>query len=781
MIKRILITLICVWSIVCKGQDYSQSWEGFFSYYNIKDITQSSSKIYAASENAVFSYDGQTHQMEELTTINGLSGETISTIHYSTEFGLLMIGYENGLIEIAFDNNDDILSIVDIVEKNTIQPDRKFINHFNEHNGKVYISSGFGISVYDLEGLEFGDTYYIGDFGSQVAVEQTEIFGDFIYAACRDNNGFKRALFNGVDLINYQNWSTISSGNFLAVQGVQNELYVVRNDNSLFEVNGANLLLKNQYSQEPRDVRNVMDYLIVTTAQKVFIYESDFTLVSSIPMLSDFNTKYTSALIFEDNIYIGSEDFGVLSTNLFSSEALEEIHPEGPLLNSAFSITALPNQLWVTFGDYTEYFDPYPLTRQGVSHLINEEWVNIPYDSLLGATDLNWVSVNPFNYNKVYISSFFSGLLELDSNSAEILYNQTNSSLESLSVPGNPDYVDVRVGASAFDSSGKLWMMNSRVLAPLKSYDPSSGQWQSFDFSDIFPDSDSELGFNDLAVDNNGTKWIGGNNFGIIGYNENISGTNLKYLRSEESNMPSWAVKAVALDENNQVWIGTAKGLRVLYNTSNFFSSSNVQVNEIVILDEGEPAELLYQQYITDIEVDGANNKWISTNDSGVFYLSSDGQETIFHFTKDNSPLPYNSVRDVSIDASTGKVYFATDKGLVAFFSGSSEPKSGLEDAFVYPNPVRPTFNLNLDKVKIKDLSENVNIKITDIEGNIVAEAQSGTNLRYKGYNLEIDGGTAYWNGRNLANNEVRSGVYLIMISDLDTFESKVLKLMVIR
>ena len=80
-----------------------------------------------------------------------------------------------------------------------------------------------------------------------------------------------------------------------------------------------------------------------------------------------------------------------------------------------------------------------------------------------------------------------------------------------------------------------------------------------------------------------------------------------------------------------------------------------------------------------------------------------------------------------------------------------------------------------------KELPENVNIKITDIEGNLVAEAQSRTNQRYNGFNLEIDGGIAYWNGKNLANNVVASGVYLIMLSDLDSFETKVLKLMVVR
>ena len=38
-------------------------------------------------------------------------------------------------------------------------------------------------------------------------------------------------------------------------------------------------------------------------------------------------------------------------------------------------------------------------------------------------------------------------------------------------------------------------------------------------------------------------------------------------------------------------------------------------------------------------------------------------------------------------------------------------------------------------------MTENVNIKITDIAGNLVAEAQSNINSRYKNFNLEIDGG----------------------------------------
>ena len=245
--------------------------------------------------------------------------------------------------------------------------------------------------------------------------------------------------------------------------------------------------------------------------------------------------------------------------------------------------------------------------------------------------------------------------------------------------------------------------------------------------------------------------------------------------------MPSSYVKSIAVDNNNHLWIGTIQGLRVLYNTSSFFDTSIVSAQQIVILEDGIPRELLEQQYITDIEVDGANNKWVATIGSGVFYFSPNGQQTIYHFTKENSPLPSNNINDVSVNQINGKVYFATDQGLVSFATGSSSSSDDFTNSYIYPNPVRPSFNTLFDKVKITNLTENVNIKITDIEGNLVAEAQSNINARYNNFNLEIDGGTAFWNGKNLRNKQVSSGVYIIMLSDLQSYETKILKLMIIR
>jgi hypothetical protein len=46
--------------------------------------------------------------------------------------------------------------------------------------------------------------------------------------------------------------------------------------------------------------------------------------------------------------------------------------------------------------------------------------------------------------------------------------------------------------------------------------------------------------------------------------------------------------------------------------------------------------------------------------------VSPNGQETKYHFTESNSPLPSNVINDIDINSTTGEVYIATAKGLVS-------------------------------------------------------------------------------------------------------------------
>ena len=776
MIKR-LIALFFIFFLhqISSAQDFSALWEGHFSYLNIKDITQSNNKIYAAAENAIFTYDIDTKEIDKISTVNGLSGENISTIHYSIDSETLVIGYENGLIEIVFDSDQDVLTVVDILEKETIPPSNKRINHFSEYEGLIYISTDYGISVYNLTRLEFGDTYYIGAVGTQKIITQTTVFNGYLYAS--SSTGVQKALISNPNLIDYNQWNTINTSNWIAVEAVGDKLYALGFNRILYEIVNDVFNTVFTYSELPVDVKSVENKLIITTSSSVFVYESDFTLIDSTNINGNFSTAFTSATISSDNIiYVGTRNNGVLFPNELNELGFDEIHPDGPILNSIFSLKAYVDELWVTFGDYSIFFNPYPLKSRGISHLISEEWINTPSDSVLGALNLNTVIRNPENQSQVFMSACFSGILELNDNTPTALYTEANSGLEPIE-----NSVDTRVIGLEFDDNGLLWSSTNFVDNVLKSYNPLSGQWQGYSFSDLITDPGDNLGFKDLVIDNSGNKWLSSYAFGAIAFNE--KGGLIKNINDQlgEGDLPNSFVTALAIDQRNQLWIGTFKGLRVYNNTTGFFEDESPNTQPIIILEDGVAKELLFQQLVSDIKVDGSNNKWLATIGSGIFLVTPDGQETIYHFTKDNSPLPSNNISEVSIDKSNGKVYIGTEKGLVSFNSGASSPKEGLTEAFAYPNPVRPTFNIVDEKVKIKDISDNVNIKITDIEGNLVAEAQSRRNSRFRGYNLEVDGGTAYWNGKNLSNNIVSSGVYLVMLSDIDTFETKVLKLMVVR
>ncbi|SFC93992.1 two-component regulator propeller domain-containing protein [Algibacter pectinivorans] len=778
--RKILFILFCFSPFIHFAQDYSAQWEGHFSYYDITKVVKGNNRIYAASGNAIFTVDVQSNNIEELTTVNGLSGETISTIYYSEIYQLLVIGYENGLIEIVFDNDDNVLTIVDIVDKTSITQENKRINHFNAYQNVIYISTNFGVSLYDLERLEFGDTYFIGAGGAQIEVKETTIFNGFIYAACLDSGGVKKADISSSNLIDYNTWENVTSGNFIDVEINEGKLYVLNANGILYQVINDNLNQLMSFDDVPNEVTSNASNLVVTTKSNVYVYNVDFNLVSNVSVVEDFDTTYKSAVVDSDEVYIASTDFGILKTKITDPVLFEEIHPEGPLRNDLFSLEYFNNDLWCVSGGYNFFFNFIRGDRvfTGISRFKNNKWSNIQYDTISSVIEnpryLAHTAINPRQPNQVFVSSYYSGLIEFDNDTPIQLFNQDNSTL--VPFAGNFKLT----GTSTFDSNGVLWLINGRVDSPLNKYE--NGRWTAFDFSKIIAEPTSENGFSEIVINEaSGTIFLGSHINGLVGFNENNGNPKIKSLSREDLNMPDPFVTSVALDNNNQLWIGTFRGLRVLYNTSDFFENDDLQVDEIIIEEEGIAKELLFQQYITQIKVDGSNNKWIGTSDAGIFYLSSNGQETIFHFTTANSPLPSNSISDIELDNNNGIVYIATTKGLLTFNSGGSSALQDVSSAYVYPNPVRPGFNFIEDKVKIKDISENVNIKITDIEGNLVAEAQSRINLRHQGYHLEIDGGTAFWNGKNLANNLVASGVYLILISDLDTFETKVLKLMVVR
>ena len=760
--KKVVFFIFLAFNITM-AQDFTDSWEGLFSFTTIVDIDESSSAVYAASENAVFVYDLSSRTFTTLTTVNGLSGDEISQIHYSEDKALLVIGYENGLLQIV-DQNGDVTDVVAIKDKQVIPPDNKKINEFLESGDLIYIATDFGIAIYNLDRLEFDDTYFIGNNGEQVPVSSLEIFSGFLYAATLDaSNNIRRAPITDPFLIDFMNWQQVNTDVWDEVIAFDTGLFAVTVGGALASFNGTSFVNSGtQFQSRVLDASSTDAYLVFTLNDEIRIYDTALNQFLALNNINGESFDFTQAIIVGNDIFIGTQVNGMIRVNLSNQSDFEFIVADGPSRNAAFSIQTLPEELWVTYGSHNLFYTP-DNAALGISHFVEEGWINYTNAEINGLRSVPTITINPENPTDLVIHSMNNGLLDFIDGAAGTQYGVNNSSLTSILPPST---FFVRIPDGEYDSQGNLWVIQQQVDFALSRRSPS-GNWTAFDVGSVYEEVSNGSSTTKMEITNDDKIIFGSTDGGLIGYDPVLDQFSRLIDEVSEGNLINNYVSAVRIDQRNQLWIGSNLGLRVLSNANSLFSDEIQDARSIVIEDtNGIPRELLQDEAVLDIEVDGNNNKWVATASSGAFLFSPTGRETLFQFTTDNSPLPTNSVNDIAIDEETGKVYFATDKGIVAFQGErSSKPQENLESVRVFPNPVRPGFDGN---VTIDGLTERARVKITDIEGNLVYEAVS-------------QGGSIPWDTRSFSGNKVASGVYMLFISTSDNIETTVSKVMIVR
>ena len=414
--------------------------------------------------------------------------------------------------------------------------------------------------------------------------------------------------------------------------------------------------------------------------------------------------------------------------------------------------------------------------KEGVFWSDYHTWTKLS-NTYLEAKDVVDVASNPFNSNEAFIATWNDGLMQLswsDENTrfektAQYNHYNTNGHLATLNADTSSSiYGWIRVKSIAFDNAGNLWGANSQVNNPLF-VRKNNGDWHSFSFTSTNT-TNTHLG--DIVIDNIGQKWVivpGG--VGLVVYNDNntiedVQDDKDKVVNSSlgTGNLPSTSVYSLAKDRDGEVWVGTNKGIAVFYNPENVFSGNDFDAQQILVEVDGYVEYLLANETVTAIAVDGANRKWLGTQNAGVFLVSPDGTEQIHHFTEQNSPLFSNTITDIAINHQTGEVFIGTSKGLISFISDATQGYEAHQNVSVYPNPVRPEFN---GTIAIKGLVEDADIKITDLNGTLVHET---TAL----------GGQAVWDGKNGYGERVQTGVYLVFSSNSFGTETNVAKILFI-
>ncbi|MEY4278815.1 MAG: hypothetical protein RL377_819, partial [Bacteroidota bacterium] len=229
-------------------------------------------------------------------------------------------------------------------------------------------------------------------------------------------------------------------------------------------------------------------------------------------------------------------------------------------------------------------------------------------------------------------------------------------------------------------------------------------------------------------------------------------------MQSNNGNLNSMNVLSAAEDKTGAIWVGTDNGIAI-FNCGDI-STEPCNAYLPIVRNNGFNGYLFQNEIVHCIAIDGANRKWIGSN-KGAWLLSEDGMNIIAHFTKDNSPLPYDTITQILIDPNTGEVFIKSAEQLISYRGTATAGVNKQGAIQIYPNPVSSSF---VGNIAFRGLVENAIVKITDLTGKLV-------------YQTIALGGQAIWNGRTYEGNKVATGIYLVFVRDTNGSEQAVGKI----
>ncbi len=753
------------------------TWRDHLPYAKINEVVVLDNIYYAASPYSIISFDSDENEIKKWNTITGLSEVGVTSIEANENQNTLVIGYQSGNIDLIQNNN--VVNMSAILNSGIIGD--KSIYEIVAQNDFIYVCTGFGIVLIDLKKNEVKDTYFIGDNNSQVKVWDVHVSQDSIFAST--DFGIKAASLSNSFLSDPSVWNYISNPTnkiFTKIEkitGAFDNQFLLYND-----ISTDTSLLVNYNNGEWDTILMDTNFTIngVTSYSDSWLISNNSYLVEYDLNMDTLNYyyAYNGTLSLSPNDALKNDGYYWIADDKRGFKRLRNnydainIGSLGPYDNDAFHLSCDDGSLWISAGqiDGTNWNKTY--NWHGSYVLEDDKWNQynkITIEELSRdidtVSDMIWSTIDPNDNQHVFVSSFSGGLIEYQDGSIVQRHSYYNSSLQTrINQNGN----NVYVAGGDFDQQGNLWIANSFVGEPLSVLTPS-GEWASF----FCGSATSNQLCTDLIVDKNyGYIWMIVNQVGIVVYNFNQtpldpSDDEFTILNTGVGSgaLPSTFINSLTIDNDGEIWVGTNEGPAVFYGSALIFSGQNYDANTILIEENGTLQYLLENEVISDIVVDGANQKWIATRGGGLFLMSEDGTQTINAFSRENSPLFSDNIQALAINNVTGELYIATELGVMGYKGNAIAANLIFSTLKVYPNPVRPDYQGN---IAISGTTENAEIKITDANGKLVFSTNSF-------------GGQAVWDGYTSAGSLAPTGIYYVFATSEDGYSSEKTKLLIIR
>lgn len=760
-----LVTL-ALWGALLTGAPDSAAqdgrWRTYTSMRQVTDVAASPDAIWASTTGGVFRYGIEDGSLSAYTAGDGLDNVQARALAYDPVRQVVWIGYRSGVIDRLDPATGIVQSFRDIERAGRFAS--RQVNRIIPRGDSLFVATSFGIVVFDPIKGEVRDTYsQLGGISPG-----TEVFdiafvpGDAVEIWVATNEGVAYASLDAINLKDPASWTVESAGlpsaQTRSMAHFGGSIYVgtiadvARRDGAdSYTTIGAT-------SSEVHALLPDGDRLLALDRFDPIVIGSDGS-VRRVD-IEGFQDPVSMTLGADGLVWIGDREGGLIAIrepdpSTATAEIVHrEIYPSGPYHNdfSGLQVDGDGN-LWASGvfvqGEETGFYRLHPpdawtnYTRRFFPELANS------YPRL--HVDDNGVA---------YAGNEGRGMVEVRPDGEFLFWNHENSTLRPAS--GTSDFVIV--SGMADDRDGRVWVTNRGGSVNLHIYEPGPG-WTELTSMGCSGFNDTGLTFDEIVIDSFGQKWITvvaranlARVIGLLVLDTNGTPTDTaddfcNYFATEGAGgqgLPGTAVTAVVEDRDGQMWIGTERGLAFVINNGIVAQDARSTPIWPQFADRTQGTFVLNGIRINDLAVDPANRLWVAT-DQGISIVEQveGGYAIAENFTSANSPLFSDAIVALAIDPISGRVYIATDQGLLSYDGDAvaAAPEAG--DLKVYPNPLR-VGEVEDVSVFIEGLVEATELRVLTLSGAVVARMQTR-------------GGRARWDARGLDGEIVPSGMYMVV------------------
>ncbi len=715
MLKKIfLVFSFVILSQILPAQNIPVgTWRNHADYSNSQLVAKLDNKIFAAGDNGLFYFDLEDGSVNTISITTGLSGLQIKAIEAISEENLLIIGYQDGTIDVI--DQDLNINSFELIRNSDITAS-KSINSIFYQNGITYLATDFGVVLFDASENQLIDFYSnLGATGNSIAI--SHIYSDEENLYLSTEEGLLTGTLNDqINLKDFQNWerSPISIDDMVPIKKAikwQESIIAIAENDIVYQL-GDNKWDSLYQSTAP--IHNLVEsdeQLWLLAGNQVLQFQNN---LFELTYTSSFGDVFYDIVLENGDYYLASSSQGLLKVTGTTSESIIPMGPRGKpsVLKQIDAFTfSLNNEV------------------PGFSYFLNGRWDyvgKIENDSLPIFKDL---TLDLSTGNAIFLTEN-DGLYSWDAENITLL-------------PGTSALQENNWQFITTDQQTNLWLVGKSA----------SNQWLAYNYSeDILHllNISASTQVNDFEILFNSDLYIATNS-GVYVINSDNSANRLLNSTVGNGNLPSNVITDFSLDLSGNLWISTANGACLFNNFQGVLEDQSVDVIRSIL----DGFFLFDEIRVNQIAIDGGNRKWMSTRD-GLWLFDEDINANLLHLRRSNSPIIEENISEIAINPLNGEVFMSSDNQFLSYRTDATAASGTHGTVEVFPNPV----NLAKDNtVTIRGLANNNEVMITDLAGNVI----------HKG---KANGGTFSWNLSNYSGFRVKRGVYIVFSVSEDGTES---------